>query len=136
MGAKRLTVTLISLVIMLSGIISSVSAHSLPGCPRAQVFPKTAPDATFSATGPAVVEVWYEDASENGKPSWGNALRKVYLPAGVKGKFFDAKGKVWDYVNNSACRHDSQHDYANSPRTPVSRTTLVNEHVAAFIQIA
>ncbi len=115
-------------------LVGGVSAHSIPGCPAATPKQRATSDVNFSVKGPAIVEVWYPDSSQNGKPSWGDALRKTYVPAGIKGTFLDAQGFTWKYRNNSACRHVSKHHFDANPRTPVSRATLVNQGVARFQQ--
>lgn len=104
---RKLIVSLMTATLMVGSSITVASAHGVPGCPPATVQTRATPDSNFTVAGPAIVEVWYPDAGENGKPSWGNALRKVYVPGGITGRFFDAQGKTWKYVNNSACRHVS-----------------------------
>lgn len=117
---------------MLVGSFNVASAHAVPGCSPATVVTRNTPDTSFTVKGPAVVEVWYPDAAANGKPSWGDKLRKVFVPGGMTGKFFDAQGKTWKWKNTAANRHCAYHGYTANPTTAVSRTTLKNQRVARF----
>lgn len=123
-------------------LVSPSGGGTVPGCPPAVKrgpwkVPADGGKAIRTFVGPMIFHAWWNNGHpsvigkdwNHGVPSWGQQLIKFKLPGGVKIRTRGMGGEGWDYVNNSACRHNLRYEFRHGDMPAKSLSTLIDKQL-------